>query len=137
VTSRVEAPGGALSDIWSDVDAVAAFGRDYAEARTKFRAAANAPGLAIETHQHPTHQGPGGETLAVDVAVLGPATAPAALLLTSATHGVEGFCGSGCQAALLRDAFFVDTPAWKAMVVGQARATALQALVGLATREGS
>src|SRR5204863_362807 len=27
--------------------------------------------------------------------------------LTSATHGVEGFCGSGCQAALLRDDAFV------------------------------
>jgi Protein of unknown function (DUF2817) len=29
------------------------------------------------------------------------------LLLLSATHGVEGFCGSGCQVALLHDAEFV------------------------------
>ena len=38
---------------------------------------------------------------------------------------------------LTRDAFFVDTPAWKAMGVGQARAAALQALAGLAAREGT
>ncbi len=33
--------------------------------------------------------------------------AKACLLLTSATHGVEGFCGSGCQVALLHDDGFV------------------------------
>ena len=32
----------------------------------------------------------------------------------------------------VRDAFYVDTPAWKAMVYGQARASAWQALTGLA-----
>ena len=31
------------------------------------------------------------------------------LLLISATHGVEGFCGSGCQVALLHDAEFLAT----------------------------
>lgn len=33
----------------------------------------------------------------------------------------------------VRDAFYVDRPDWKAMLVGQARATALQALKGLST----
>ncbi len=33
----------------------------------------------------------------------------------------------------IRDAFYVDTPAWKAMVYGQARAAALQALTALAS----
>ncbi len=40
------------------------------------------------------------------------------LLLTSATHGVEGFCGSGCQVALLRDdAFVADARAASVRVV--------------------
>lgn len=95
-----------LSSIWSDVDAVGAFGCDYAEARAKFRATAARRALELETHVLPGHRGPAGEELAVDVAVLGPATSPAALVLTSATHGVEGFCGSGCQVALLADDAF-------------------------------
>jgi hypothetical protein len=33
----------------------------------------------------------------------------------------------------IRDAFYLDTPAWKAMVYGQARAAALQALSALAS----
>lgn len=96
-----------LSSIWSDVDPVAAFGADYAEARGKFLAAARSRGLAVASHTHPTHRGPGGETLAVDVAVLESAGAASALILTSGTHGAEGFCGSGCQVALLADDAFV------------------------------
>ena len=48
-----------------------------------------------------------GEELSIDVAVLGPADARDVLLLTSGTHGAEGFCGSGCQVNLLRDDAFV------------------------------
>ena len=33
--------------------------------------------------------------------------------------------------ARMRDAFYVDTPAWKAMVYGQARTAVMQALVAL------
>jgi hypothetical protein len=40
------------------------------------------------------------------VARLGAADAPALLVLSSACHGVEGFCGSGAQVALLGDASF-------------------------------
>ena len=47
-----------------------------------------------------------GEALALDVARWGPADAPALLLVSSACHGVEGFCGSGIQRALLADAGF-------------------------------
>ncbi len=43
----------------------------------------------------------------MDVASLGEGSAPAMLLLISATHGVEGFCGSGCQVALLHDPEFL------------------------------
>ena len=95
-----------LASIWSDVDPVAAFGATYAEARAKFLAACATRHLAVETLEHPTHRGPAGETLAVDVAVLGPGDSTSALVITSATHGVEGFCGSGCQVALLADDAF-------------------------------
>lgn len=105
--ARPAAGGIPLSSIWSDVDAPAAFARDYAEAQSLFRAAAQQRGLAVAAHVHPTARGPAGEALAVDVAVLGDAGAQAALLLTSGTHGVEGFCGSGAQVALLRDDAFV------------------------------
>ena len=56
---------------------------------------------------HPTAKGAQGEELAIDVAVLGPPDPREMLLLLSATHGVEGFGGSGCQVGFLRnDAFF-------------------------------
>jgi Protein of unknown function (DUF2817) len=40
----------------------------------------------------------------MDFAELGDAHAARGLVLLSATHGVEGFCGSGCQTGLLREA---------------------------------
>lgn len=69
---------------------------DYQQARTAFRGAAEAAGAEMEAHPHPL-QGPGGEDLAVDVAVVGNPAADAALLIVSGTHGVEGFTGSELQ----------------------------------------
>ena len=76
------------------------FAQSYAEARSKFLAAAGAAGLAVQSHAHPL-RGRDGEALAIDVARFGAADAPAMLLISSACHGVEGFCGSGVQNALL------------------------------------
>jgi len=56
---------------------------------------------------HPSERGAQGEELSIDGAQIGDDQAPALLLLTSGTHGVEGFCGSGCQVALLRDDSFL------------------------------
>ncbi|MBL8343339.1 MAG: M14 family metallopeptidase [Rubrivivax sp.] len=81
------------------------FAASYAEARTKFLGAAAAAGLSVQTHVHPL-VGRDGETLAMDVARLGPADAPALLVLSSGCHGAEGFCGSGAQNALLADGAF-------------------------------
>ena len=81
------------------------FSQTYAEARRKFLAAAEAAGLDAHSHAHPM-LGHDGEALAMDVVRDGPADATALLLLTSACHGVEGFCGSGVQIALLQDAAF-------------------------------
>jgi len=88
-------------------DTQSPFSASYAEARQKFLAAAGDAGLAIEAKPHPL-PGLQGETLAMDVARDGPPDAQRLLVLSSACHGVEGFCGSGVQVALLRDA------AWRA-----------------------
>jgi hypothetical protein len=79
------------------------FAQSYAEARDKFFAAARRRGLGVETHVHPL-PGRDGELLAMDVARDGPHDAKAVLIVSSACHGVEGFCGSGVQGALLADA---------------------------------
>jgi hypothetical protein len=81
------------------------FAQSYAEARRKFIDAATAAGCEPVAHVHPLI-GRDGETLATDVACFGAADAPAVLLISSACHGVEGFCGSGVQNALLADAGF-------------------------------
>jgi hypothetical protein len=72
------------------------FSATYAEARDKFRDAARKAGARLTHYVNPT-RGPNGETLTTDVARLGPATAERLLATVSATHGAEGFCGSGVQ----------------------------------------
>jgi hypothetical protein len=84
------------------MNAEAFFAQSYAEARGKFLAACEAAGLVVQSHAHPL-PGRDGETLAMDVARAGPAEAERLLLVTSGCHGVEGFCGSGVQGALLQD----------------------------------
>jgi predicted deacylase len=96
-----------LGGPWSDVDPARHFAADYAQARSKFLAAAAQRDLAVETHVHPDARGPGGTPLAVDVTCVGARDAEQALLITSGTHGIEGFCGSGCQVAMLADDAFV------------------------------
>jgi hypothetical protein len=86
------------------------FSDSYADARAKFAAAAQAAGASIEPYVLPGTKGPSGEELAIDVAVLGPANADRALFLISGTHGVEGFCGSGCQVGFLRDRLYEALP---------------------------
>lgn len=77
------------------------FSSSYAEARDKFLAAANAVGAEVQHWPHPLI-GPAGEALACDSAWLGPRSATRVLVVISATHGVEGFAGSGPQIALLQ-----------------------------------
>ena len=76
------------------------FAIHYAEARERFLTAAREAGASIATYEHPL-TGREDEALATDVARLGPADAERALVVTSATHGVEGVCGSGIQVRLL------------------------------------
>jgi hypothetical protein len=80
----------------------AAFSSSYAQARVKFLEAAATAGLAIESFAHPL-PGKDGEALAMDVALDGSPDARELLIVSSACHGVEGFCGSGVQVFALHD----------------------------------
>jgi hypothetical protein len=79
------------------------FAADYAQARAKFRSAAQDAGATLRAYEHPAQRGPDGTSLSTDVAILGPENAPRCLVLISGTHGVEGFAGSGCQVGFFRD----------------------------------
>ena len=75
---------------------------DYADSRDDFLERARSAGAAVTHHDHP-EVGPDGGALACDVAWLGPADAEAVVLVTSGTHGVEGYAGSALQRTWLRD----------------------------------
>jgi hypothetical protein len=85
------------------MDAARHFAQTYAQARAKFLAAAEAAGLDVESHVHPL-VGRDGETMALDVALDGAPDARRLLIVSSGCHGVEGYCGSGIQNAMLADA---------------------------------
>ena len=79
-----------------------AFSTSYAKARVKFLEAAVIAGLQIESHNHPL-DGAEDETLAMDVARDGALNADKLLIVSSACHGIEGYCGSGVQVFALHD----------------------------------
>jgi hypothetical protein len=78
------------------------FSADYAEARRRFLAAAEARGAALRPREIAV-RGPRGEELGVDVAYLGPEAPERLLVVSSGVHGVEGFAGSALQLQLLRE----------------------------------
>lgn len=78
------------------------FSDDYAGARGKFLAAAEDAGARLWQFAHPL-KGPGDEALGTDIVRLGARDARNVVVAGSATHGVEGFCGSGCQTGFLRE----------------------------------
>ncbi|MCJ0764871.1 M14 family metallopeptidase [Variovorax terrae] len=80
-----------------------AFSPSYAKARSRFLESAAAAGLRVESHPHPL-PGRDGEPLAMDVALDGAPDARSLLIVTSACHGVEGYCGTGVQVFALHDA---------------------------------
>lgn len=92
------------------------FSANYAEARSRFLDAAGQAGFTACQHVNPA-RGPAGEELATDVVRIGPENASRVLMTLSATHGVEGFCGSGAQVGTLVSGQWRDLPADTALVM--------------------
>jgi len=92
------------------------FSNTYADARARFLATCSDLGLAVEHQLHP-EQGREGEELATDVTRVGPDDASHLLFTMSATHGVEGFCGSGAQIGALRTGLYDKLPDKTAVVL--------------------
>ena len=78
------------------------FPSSYRVARQRFLDAARAAGGRIESIQNP-HRGPDEGSLFMDIVSLGSEDAAGTLVVSSGTHGVEGFAGSGIQTRLLRE----------------------------------
>ncbi|MBE9558860.1 MAG: M14 family metallopeptidase [Proteobacteria bacterium] len=89
--------------------ALAYFSNDYRTARGRFMVACKTARLRVESFECP-HPGRDGEPVYTDVAVLGPDNTRAALMLTSGTHGVEGFCGSAIQTGLILEGLAARMP---------------------------
>ncbi|HMB75618.1 MAG TPA: M14 family metallopeptidase [Kiloniellaceae bacterium] len=85
------------------------FSQSYGEAREKFRETAAAAGAGLAAHDHPV-AGPAGEALHCDTAWFGPRDAAKVLVTVSATHGVEGFCGSGVQVGCIKEGIAAKLP---------------------------
>ena len=80
-------PGGILS----------CYSASYDEARRAFLRAAEEQDAAVTSHLNPFGQGVSGEDLCMDIATVGNADASRALIVSSATHGIEGYAGSALQ----------------------------------------
>ncbi|MFQ5468273.1 MAG: M14 family metallopeptidase [Kiloniellaceae bacterium] len=91
------------------------FSKDYTEARRKFLDAAAGAEARLAHHPCPA-PGPGGEALFTDTAWIGPADAACVLVTVSATHGVEGFCGSGVQVGWFEAGLHKDMPPGTALL---------------------
>ncbi|MDZ4369980.1 MAG: DUF2817 domain-containing protein [Phenylobacterium sp.] len=74
----------------------------YKDARAAFLEAARDRSAGLSEHLFDGGKGLEGETLAMDVAVMGDPRAPKALLVVSGEHGLEGLPGSGAQVELMR-----------------------------------
>jgi hypothetical protein len=85
------------------------FSETYKEARLRFVAGAKRAGGQHFEFTNPAGVGALGEALVTDVALLGSPEAQHLLVLVSGTHGVEGFCGSGCQLDALLEGYGMAT----------------------------
>jgi hypothetical protein len=80
------------------------FSRSYEEARRRFRSLAQENAGSLESEAI-GHTSPSGGDLTIDAARFGPVDAERLLVVSSGTHGAEGFMGSAIQLAFLDSAF--------------------------------
>ena len=82
------------------------FSQSYGEAREKFLEYANASSFDVTSISNEGFKSPEGGSLFMDIAAKGPLEAKNVIVLSSGTHGVEGYCGSGIQSALFSEQVF-------------------------------
>jgi len=75
----------------------------YLEARRIFHASAIDQNAHITSYENKHCFGVEGERLFCDIAAFGSSTAPKTMIISSGTHGIEGFCGNAIQSSLLRN----------------------------------
>jgi hypothetical protein len=80
------------------------FSSTYRQARARFRELAGKAHAPVRSYCLPRTRGSEGETLTMDVAWLGPDAPRGAVIITSGTHGIEGYAGAGFQCSLLKGA---------------------------------
>ncbi|MCR9213874.1 MAG: M14 family metallopeptidase [Proteobacteria bacterium] len=93
------------------------FSATYAKARSKFLKACEERGFNVESHHNDRAKGAEGEDLYMDVVRIGPDNTSKVLFISSATHGGEGFCGSGVQVGMLEEGYFNDLPEDTAVIL--------------------
>jgi Protein of unknown function (DUF2817) len=86
------------------------FGSTYQQARSKFLDAARGANARVSSYPHAAQRGPNGAELVVDVAEIRSSEQPNLLVIISGTHGIEGFCGSGCQVGFLVERVYEGLP---------------------------
>ncbi len=96
------------------------FSASYEEARATFLEACATKEFSVESHRNTTVMGVNGEGLYTDVVRIGPDDTERLVVIMSGTHGIEGYCGSGCQSALIHDGAFDDLPRGTGVVLAHA-----------------
>jgi len=84
------------------------FFRSYKQARDHFISSCGDFQTVVESHQHPG-QGPEGN-IYMDVASSGDPDATRVVVISSGTHGIEGYSGSGLQCLLLHEGLTEHLP---------------------------
>lgn len=92
------------------------FSPTFADARRRFLAAAERAGAGLRSYAHKA-TGLHGESLSTDTALIGSPSAHRVLVIESATHGVEGYCGSALQLALLEQGLLQLVPSTVAILL--------------------
>ncbi|MGH6954281.1 MAG: DUF2817 domain-containing protein, partial [Alphaproteobacteria bacterium] len=98
------------------MSAIHHYSTSYREARAKFLDACADAGLSPRSFDNPG-RGPDGERLDTHVARIGAVDADSVLIACSATHGVEGFCGSAALVGFLAERLHTELPTNSAAVL--------------------
>ena len=86
------------------------FSEGYAPSRKKFLEHADRIGAALESIELPEKKGPNGESLFVDVAVIGRPQAERVLFNLNGVHGLESYSGAAAQLQLMDSDLVADLP---------------------------